>query len=269
MQKILFSLFLAASVPAFGQVPQTKSETVEARYCPKPSEDENCSKVEITRLIFDNPAHTAFSDRLLRDNVSDLELPDFEQGRLQRELEKAVNETKDENGYLRLEYHAENILFGYSPDYLTIKNVMWVYGGGPHGNGGDYFSTIPRQGKPAALKTEDILLPGKTAAFVAAVKEGLAEYYMEAGEAKNRQEAFDALPSSFDQDYKNADFNWTPDKGGLYFVFNPYSLGSYLATADFTLPADKLRGIVKPEFLKQLELFEKTAKDLKLNPCRS
>ncbi|MDO4878111.1 MAG: hypothetical protein Q3966_02305 [Neisseria sp.] len=249
MQKTLLSLLLAAALPALAQTPPTKSETVKARYCPEPAQSgKECSKVEITRLIFaDNPGLTAFSDRLLRDSVSDLNLPDFDQKRVQKELEKAVNETKDEEGYLRLEYQAENTLFGYSPDYLTIRNEMWIYGGGPHGNGGDYYITLPRRGGLKALTADDILLPGKKAAFVAAVKEALTDYLKP-----------DTLRFDFDQDYKNANFDWSPDENGLFFNFNPYSLGDYLTTASFTLPADKLKGIIKPEFLQQLKAFKKT-----------
>ena len=60
---------------------------------------------------------------------------------------------------------------------------------------------------------------------------------------------------------KKTDFNWALDKNGLYFAFNPYSLGGYVNTAYFTLPANKLQGIVKPEWLHQSQGFHKTAKD--------
>jgi len=56
-------------------------------------------------------------------------------------------------------------------------------------------------------------------------------------------------------------YNWALDKNGLYFAFNPYSLGGYVNTAYFTLPANKLQGIVKPEWLRQSQRFHKTAKD--------
>ena len=58
MQKILISLLLAAAVPALAQTPKTKSETVKAEYCPRPSEKQECGKIEITRLMFAEQALT-------------------------------------------------------------------------------------------------------------------------------------------------------------------------------------------------------------------
>ena len=262
MQKILISLLWAAAVPALAQTPKTKSETVKAEYCPRPSEKQECGKIEITRLMFAEQALTAFSDGLLYDGLDELELADFSPSHVRKKLKETVDETKDDEGkYLRLEYIAGNTLFGYSPDYLTIRTNIWIYGGGAHGNGGEYFSTVPRRGKVEKLTTDDILLPGKKAAFIALVKEGVADEYVAAGKARNRQEALEMLPSGFEQDYQKTDFNWTLDKNGLYFAFNPYSLGSYVDTAYFTLPANKLQGIVKPEWLRQSQRFHKTAKD--------
>lgn len=261
MQKILISLLLAAAIPALAQAPKTKSETIKAEYCPMPSEKEECSKVEITRLIFADPALTAFADSLLHNSL-ELKLANFSSSHVRKKLKKEVDETKDDDGkYLRLEQDADNALYGYSPDYLTIRTGYWAYGGGPHGNGGEYFSTIPRKGKIRELTMKDILLPGKRDALIRLVKEGVADEYVAAGKARNRQEALEMLPSGFEQDYQKTDFNWALDKNGLYFSFNPYSLGGYVDTAYFTLPANKLQGIVKPEWLRQSQEFHKTAKD--------
>jgi hypothetical protein len=261
MQKILISLLLAAAIPALAQAPKTKSETIKAEYCPMPSEKEECSKVEITRLIFAEPALTAFADSLLHDSL-ELKLANFSSSHVRKKLKKEVDETKDDDGkYLRLEQYADNALYGYSPDYLTIRTGYWAYGGGPHGNGGQYFSTIPRKGKIRELTMKDILLPGKRDALIRLVKEGVADDYVDGQKAENRQEVLEWLSPSFEKDYRKYDFNWTLDEGGLRFVFNSYSLGGYLDLADVTLPAEKLHGIIKPEILRQIGKFKKTAKD--------
>ena len=108
---------------------------------------------------------------------------------------------------------------------------------------------------------KDILLPGKRDALIRLVKEGVADDYVDGQKAKNRQEVLEWLSPSFERDYRKQDFNWTLDEGGLRFVFNSYSLGGYLDLADVTLPAQKLHGIIKPEILRQIGKFKKTAKD--------
>ena len=109
----------------FGSSTKTKSETVKAEYCPMPSEKEECSKVEITRLIFAEPALTAFADSLLHNSL-ELKLANFSSSHVRKKLKKEVDETKDDDGkYLRLEQDADNALYGYSPDYLTIRTGYW------------------------------------------------------------------------------------------------------------------------------------------------
>ena len=80
--------------------------------------------------------------------------------------------------------------------------------------------------------------------------------------ARNRQEALENAAFRFRARLSKKRFLtglWI--KNGLYFSFNPYSLGGYVDTAYFTLPANKLQGIVKPEWLHQSQGFHKTAKD--------
>jgi len=52
MQKILISLLLAAAIPALAQTPKTKSETVKAEYCPRPSEKQECHHPEFARYVY-------------------------------------------------------------------------------------------------------------------------------------------------------------------------------------------------------------------------
>ena len=258
MNKHLPALLLAAlALPVLAAPPQVKIQSFTAKYCPKPSPDPECSEFIVSRPVFPDAVQNAFVEKLLRPMSAADGLKTLTKAAALRELKKRVNENRDDEGYPRHQYIVEADLEGYTPHYYVLSTTDYEFSGGAHGAGDGSDYVIPRSGKPVPLKLADILLPGKKAAFAALHREGMTNYYLEEGVGKTRQE--------IEADYDNKDSshyltdehleNWTFYKNALSYTYNHYTFGSYVDTPSFLLPADKLKGIAKPEILRELEAY--------------
>ena len=261
MNKQLSALLAAAlALPALAAPPQVKIQSFTAKYCPKPSPDTRCSEFAIDRPVFPNAAQNAFIETLLRPMSAAKGLKTLTKAAALRELKKRVDDLRDEfrddEDSPRHQYIAGVYLEGYTPHYYVLSTTDYEFSGGAHGAGDGSDYVIPRSGKPVPLKLADILLPGKKAAFAALHRQGMLDYYLKEG-GKTRQEIeadFDDKNSSHYLTDEHLE-NWTFYKNALSYTYNHYTFGSYVDTPSFTIPADKLRGIVKPEILREIKAY--------------
>ncbi|MGF6147571.1 Protein of uncharacterised function (DUF3298) [Kingella potus] len=259
MNKILPALLLAAfALPAAAQPPQFKTAQFQAEYCPKPAADPECSKFSISRPVFRDRQQTAFAEQLIRQMTATDGLKTLTKAAALQKLKKQVNESREgKEAYPRHEYFAEVAPEGYTPHYLVLTGIDYIYGGGPHGLGRETRYIIPRSGKPVPLRLDDILLPGQKPAFAALHRQALTDYYLAEGNRTREEieEGFNNKRSSHYLTDEVLESSWSFDKNALSYAYNSYSFGGYTDTPAFKLPAAKLKGIVKPEILRELEAY--------------
>ncbi len=150
-------------------------------------------------------------------------------------------------------------LEGQTPNYAVFGEEDWGYHCGPHGNGTHTWSVVKRgTAKPKALALKDILLPGGRAKLVklqkTATAEGLLKEYSD--DFSSLQDAIRSLDDYNGKNFKGTD-NWRFAKGGLMFEFQSYEIGPYLLGRPAAyIPLAKLKGIVKPEILREAAHYQ-------------
>ena len=112
--------------------------------------------------------------------------------------------------------------------------------------------------KPKALALKDILLPGGHAKLVKLQKTATAEGLLKghSDDFSSLQDAIRSLDDYNGKNFKGTD-NWRFAKGGLMFEFQSYEIGPYLLGRPAAyIPLAKLKGIVKPEILREAAHYQ-------------
>ena len=175
---------------------------------------------------------------------------------------KDVAETNKENRTLRqgeypcfLDYIRTLELEGQTPQYAVFGMEEWEYTCGAHGNGNHGFIVLKHgeaKIKPVALK--DILLPKQMAKLVALQKAGYVNYLQTDAEYSEKEAR--EYVAEYNQDFKGTD-NWRFAKGGLVFLFQSYEIGAYaIGRPEIFLSSQQLKGIVKPEILREAAQYQ-------------
>ena len=171
---------------------------------------------------------------------------------------KYANETNPqrlrEEGYACEINEMETLeLEGYTPRYAVFKSVFWEYQCGPHGNASISLIVLKRGvANPKALELKDILLPGQKARLVRLLKEAYIKDLMEGG--SNRQQA-QRTADRPDSAYLSAD--WHFGKNGIIFAYQGGDIGDNFSYPEFTLSPRDLRGVIKPEILREIGHYRK------------
>lgn len=180
---------------------------------------------------------------------------------------KAVNESNAEGGgtpcYLDSLRTIE--LQGQTPNYAVFVGEYWDYACGAHGNGVYNLAVVRRGANPQAVALGEILLPGGRAKLDRLQKEAAAEHLAKykSDNFSSAAEARRAIDEYTGKDFKGTD-NWRLAKGGLLFVFQSYEITPYvLGRPEAYIPAAKLKGIVKPEILREAAYYQIAPKILK------
>lgn len=180
---------------------------------------------------------------------------------------KAVNESNAEGGgtpcYLDSLRTIE--LQGQTPNYAVFVGEYWDYACGAHGNGVYNLAVVRRGANPQAVALGEILLPGGRAKLDRLQKEAAAEHLAKykSDNFSSAAEARRAIDEYTGKDFKGTD-NWRLAKGGLLFVFQSYEITPYvLGRPEAYIPAAKLKGIVKPEILREAAHYQIAPKILK------
>ena len=176
-----------------------------------------------------------------------------------------VRETNQDNAErdspCRLNYIHTLELEGQTPHYAVFGEEDWTYACGGYGDGSHVFLVVKRGAvKPKALALKDILLPNGRAKLNRLQKEAVAKdlvkYHSDFKEFASAAKARAYLDQYGDKDFQGTD-NWRFAKGGLLFLFHGSELGSRLLGApEAYIPAVKLRGIVKPEILREAAQYQ-------------
>jgi hypothetical protein len=151
-------------------------------------------------------------------------------------------------------------LEGQTPQYAVFGHEEWEYTCGAHGNGSHGLFVLKRgdaKAKPLGLK--DILLPKQKAKLVALQKEGYIKYLQQSAEY-SAQDARAYVDEYNSEGFKGTD-NWRFAKGGLMFLFQSYEIGAYaLGSPEVFLSNQQLKGIVKPEILREAAQYHEPRK---------
>ncbi|MGF6147572.1 Protein of uncharacterised function (DUF3298) [Kingella potus] len=261
MNKIFPALLLAAALPAAAQPPQFQTGQLHAEYCPKPAAAYECSEFVLSRPVFPDPAHTAFAEQIVRQTSAGYGLEALTEAAARSELEKRAGRLREtaEAAHPGRQYTANVSAYtvkvsvaGYTPRYLVLTASDYTYED-HQGIGNIDGYVIPRSGKPVPLSLDDILLPGKKSDFAALYDRSRRAYLKAAG-----------LP---DPDSRPADIGlffrisqrylekWIFAENGIAYAHNAHYTGAYADPSYFVLPADSLKGIVKPEILRELKAY--------------
>ena len=180
---------------------------------------------------------------------------------------KAVNESNAEGGGTPC--HLDSLrtieLQGQTPNYAVFGGEYWDYACGAHGNGVYDLAVVRRGANPQAVALREILLPGGRAKLDRLQKEAAAEHLAKyrSDDVSSVAEARRAIDEYTGKDFKGTD-NWRLAKGGLLFVFQSYEITPYvLGRPEAYIPAAKLKGIVKPEILREAAHYQIAPKILK------
>lgn len=180
---------------------------------------------------------------------------------------KAVNESNAEGGGTPC--HLDSLrtieLQGQTPNYAVFGGEYWDYACGAHGNGVYDLAVVRRGANPQAVALREILLPGGRAKLDRLQKEAAAEHLAKykSDDFSSAAEARRAIDEYTGKDFKGTD-NWRLAKGGLLFVFQSYEITPYvLGRPEAYIPAAKLKGIVKPEILREAAQYQISPKILK------
>lgn len=249
-------ILTAALLPAlaWAQPPQVATETLNAGYCHRiGGQKNNCGEAEIKRLVLDDAAQTAYSDKLLLNNMTDL--AGLNRNALRQWLNRRVKDESVAGNTGALDFKSEVALQGYTPAYMVLKQTDYEYTGGSHGSGFYGLHVLNRKGAPAKLALKDILLPGQDARLnemqQAAWREYLKGKGMSESAVAEHLAAFPFAPTD----------NWRFAEGGLGFLYQPYEIAPYaMGTPELTLTTEQLSGIVKPEILKEARQYQEWQK---------
>ena len=171
---------------------------------------------------------------------------------------KYANETNPqrlrEEGYACEINEMETLeLEGYTPRYAVFKSVFWEYQCGPHGNTSISLIVLKRGvANPKTLELKDILLPSQQARLVRLLKEAYIKDLMAGG--SNRQQAQKTADRP-DSAYLSAD--WRFGKNGIIFAYQGGDIGDNFSYPEFTLSPRDLRGVIKPEILREIGHYRK------------
>ena len=115
--------------------------------------------------------------------------------------------------------------------------------------GMDYasFHVLPKEGELKPLPLAEILLPNQRAKLDELQKQNLVA-------GMEKKEAEEYLKS---YDFKAGD-NWRPDAKGLIFSYDTSEIAPQAqGPQEILVPKEQLKDIVKPEFLKELDSWQK------------
>ncbi|MDO5687303.1 MAG: RsiV family protein [Neisseria sp.] len=245
---------LFAMQAACAQDVRTQSFSQQETYCPLKAQPEVCSSIEIGRLeVVGLPWLTALLDEALLWDGSD--------ARRNRQLRQA--ELRDETvvdgdeAYTVLMTRSAKMV-GQSDDFAAFELHHYYYAqGAAHGVPTTYHAVFDLKQR-RAVSLQDILLSPQAKAKLDALQKQAFQRYLQGEDDDSRQDQKvweSTLPFA-------ATDNWTLSKGGLLFTFQPYEVGPYaMGSPELYIPTDKLRGIIRPEYLKAAESWRAVETD--------
>lgn len=250
-------LLLCALLPqlVWAQPPQVATETLNAGFCHRIGEQKrNCGEAEIKRLILGSSEQTAYTDKLLLNNMTDLAALNREA--LQKWLNRRVKDESLSGNLGALKFNSSVALLGYTPAYMVVRQADYEYLGGEHGSGFYGLHVLNRKGEPVKLALKDILLPGQEGRLHELQETAWRAYL----KAKGMDDAaIEKQLAAFPFDPTD---NWRFNEGGLSFLFQPHEIAAYsMGTPELTLKAGELEGVVKPEILKEAAAYRAWQKE--------
>ncbi|MDO5687304.1 MAG: RsiV family protein [Neisseria sp.] len=243
--KAVFGITLGALLAmqaAFAQDLQTKATGIEETYCPIKADPKACSSIYIGRLeVVGQPWLTEQLDLALHWDSDD------ERNRKQLQAELREETVTDEDGVFTAEIVRTARMLGQNDDFAAFELQYYYYAqGAAHGMPAARYAVFDLKQR-RAVGLQDILVSPQAKTKLDALQQQAFQRYLQDEQdysAQDRKDLEGIFPFA-------ATDNWALDKDGLLFTFQPYEVGPYaMGFPQLYIPTDKLRGIVRPEYLK-------------------
>lgn len=158
------------------------------------------------------------------------------------EAESFFNEFPDtEVGY---SMEAKQQVIYNSPKLLTVKEDLYSYTGGAHGNFGTIFYNFDME-KGQLLSLKDVLKNDFEGTLKAKAEAVFKAKYLEEGATSYSEMGF-----YFENDQFSMTDNFAFTKEGLKFLYNPYEVAPYaLGQQEILLPYSEIKDLIRPDGL--------------------
>ena len=212
-----------------------------ARHCPQ--KDQCLATVEIRSINSADKALNDYADKILREAGPQR----LDQAGLEAWLQKNADADGGDDGEATPGFFFEVEPLGETAHYRVLQFSKHVPDDTLRGMDYATFHVLPKEGELKPLPLAEILLPNQRAQLDELQKQNLV-----AGMEKKQAEEY--LKS---YDFKAGD-NWRPDAKGLIFSYDTSEIAPQAqGPQEILVPKEQLKDIVRPEFLKELDSWQK------------
>lgn len=237
-------------------------EVIEQKQCyPKENhQDETCNRVHLSYPKYAEAWLNALIERHIlaqlvmhKDDDADAPIAQTVQ-----DAAKNLVTIKNNEPSLASEYNIQMLIYGETPDFLSLVTYTDYYQMGmAHGLPGKFPLLIDKN-KKQVLQIRDILLdPSQESLLWQQQKEAWIQTLSQPNQ-QYLETLTEPAARTFVQEWGfEPSKDWRIGKGGLIFQFQPYQLCAYACgMPEVFLAADKLQNLIKPEILKASETWQ-------------
>ena len=212
-----------------------------ARHCPQ--KDQCLATVEIRSINSTDKTLNDYADKILREAGPQR----LDQAGLEAWLQKNADADGGDDGEATPSFFFEVEPLGETAHYRVLQFSKHVPDDTIRGMDYASFHVLPKEGELKPLPLAEILLPNQRAKLDELQKQNLVA-------GMEKKEAEEYLKS---YDFKAGD-NWRPDAKGLVFSYDTSEIAPQAqGPQEILVPKEQLKDIVKPEFLKELDSWQK------------
>ncbi len=212
-----------------------------ARHCPQ--KDQCVATVEIRSINSVDQALNDYADKILREAGPQR----LDQAGLEAWLQKNADADGSDDGEATPSFFFEVEPLGETAHYRVLQFSKHVPDDTIRGMDYATFHVLPKEGELKPLPLAEILLPNQRAQLDELQKQNLVA-------GREKKEAEEYLKS---YDFKAGD-NWRPDAKGLIFSYDTSEIAPQAqGPQEILVPKEQLKDIVRPEFLKELDSWQK------------
>ena len=214
-----------------------------ARHCPQ--KDQCLATVEIRSISSADKALNDYADKILREGADGLQ--SLDQAGLEAWLQKNADADGGDDGEATPAFFFEVEPLGETAHYRVLQFSKHEPDDTIKGMDYATFHVLPKEGELKPLPLAEILLPNQRAKLDELQKQNLVA-------GMEKKEAEEYLKS---YDFKAGD-NWRPDAKGLIFSYDTSEIAPQAqGPQEILVPKEQLKDIVRPEFLKELDSWQK------------
>ena len=212
-----------------------------ARHCPQ--KDQCLATVEIRSINSTDKTLNDYADKILREAGPQR----LDQAGLEAWLQKNADADGGDDGEATPSFFFEVEPLGETAHYRVLQFSKHMPDDTIKGMDYATFHVLPKEGELKPLPLAEILLPNQRAQLDELQKQNLVA-------GMEKKEAEEYLKS---YDFKAGD-NWRPDAKGLIFSYDTSEIAPQAqGPQEILVPKEQLKDIVKPEFLKELDSWQK------------